>query len=115
MTPWNRLNDELAKRHIKWVTFCEALGVAKQTAGHWKHRGIPAKYFRPISEYLGKSIDWLEFGDDDKPPAVWPFETVDQASWERLTERQKGRLEKAINDEIEAIQAERLKGNGTHR
>jgi transcriptional regulator with XRE-family HTH domain len=36
---------------------------------------------------------------------AWPFE-LDFHRWERLTERQKGRVEKALIDEISRIEAE---------
>ena len=43
----------------------------------------------------------------------WPFEGVDFERWDRLSERQKGRIEKAVNDELDRIEAEHKQANGT--
>lgn len=44
----------------------------------------------------------------------WPFESVDQDRWERLSERQKGRVEDAMLKAIEMIESEnRDRANGT--
>jgi hypothetical protein len=64
MTPWLRLDAELARRRSSWVSLAESLGATKQAVGHWKHRGIPAKYMRKAAEFVGKTIDWLEYGND---------------------------------------------------
>ena len=40
----------------------EALSTTKQAVGHWKTRGIPAKKMRQAAEFVGKSLEWLEFG-----------------------------------------------------
>lgn len=47
--------------------------------------------------------------------AGWPFEDVDFERWDRLTERQKGHVEKAINAELDRIEAEKLQANGPNR
>lgn len=64
--------------------------------------------------------DWLATGLGPKtllPSAAahpsWEFETVDIARWNALSERQKGRVEKAINDELDAIERDSLVKNGT--
>ena len=41
-----------------------ALGTSKQNVLHWRARGIPHKFKRPVADYLGKTVDWLEFGDE---------------------------------------------------
>ena len=42
----------------------------------------------------------------------WPFEEVDLARWDRLTERQKGQVEKVMNDELDRIEGQQVKANG---
>lgn len=42
---------------------------------------------------------------------AWPFEDVDVARWERLTERQKGRVEAAMNAELARIESEQKQAN----
>ena len=65
--------------------------------------------------------DWLATGKGPKSLALttqmqsaWEFETVDVNRWIALSERQKGRVEKAINDELDAIERESLQRNGTN-
>ena len=71
MTPWERVDRELALKRTSWATLGKFLGAEKQTVGHWKTRGIPAKYYRPIATYFNKPTDWTELGDasgqDDGP------------------------------------------------
>jgi len=38
--------------------------------------------------------------------AGWPFEEVDQARFDRLSQRQKGRIEQALMDALDRIEAE---------
>lgn len=51
--------------------------------------------------------------EDVKPYSTqaWPFEDVDVARWERLTERQKGRVEAAMNAELARIESEQKQAN----
>lgn len=63
MTPWERLDAELARRRTSWTSLAEALETTKQAVGHWKTRGIPAKNMRAAAEFVGRSLEWLEFGD----------------------------------------------------
>lgn len=42
----------------------------------------------------------------------WPFDGVDFERWERLTERQKGRVEKSVLDELDRIEMEQKQANG---
>lgn len=68
VTPWDRLNSELARRRISWTALADALGLRKQAVDHWKNRGIPAKYLRRIADFLEKPMDWLELGVDSHHP-----------------------------------------------
>lgn len=75
MSPWERLNAELHDRHKSWSGLAVALDLTKQTVGHWKKRGIPAKYYRQAADFVGKNTDWLEYGVKVEG-ASWPFTTV---------------------------------------
>lgn len=66
MTPWERLDKEITRKRLAWVALADALGLTKQNIGHWKTRGIPAKYMRGAASFVGKSLEWLEFGDTEK-------------------------------------------------
>ena len=46
------------------ATFAAGIGTSKQNMVHWRTRGIPAKFMRPAAEYLGRSVEWLEFGEE---------------------------------------------------
>lgn len=70
---------------------------------------------RPITEKTIAKIHSLSgFENWFLEVSGWPFEEVDFARWHRLTERQKGRVEKAVNNELDLIEAERTQANGTH-
>lgn len=66
MTPWERLDKEITRKRLAWVALADSLGLTKQNIGHWKTRGIPAKYMRGAASFVGKSLEWLEFGDAEK-------------------------------------------------
>ena len=71
MTPWERLDAELARKRSSWTALAKSLGATKQTVGHWKSRGIPAKNMRAAADFVGRSLEWLEFGENsdfDLPP-----------------------------------------------
>ena len=63
MSPWDRLDAELARKRSSWTSLADVLGTTKQAVGHWKTRGIPARSMREAAEFVGKTRDWLEFGD----------------------------------------------------
>lgn len=65
MTPWERLDAEIARKRSSWSSLAAQLDVKKQAVGNWKARGIPAKHMRAAAAFVGKSMDWLEFGEDD--------------------------------------------------
>lgn len=44
--------------------------------------------------------------------AGWPFETIDQERFDRLSERQKGRVEQAVADALALIESESEKQRG---
>jgi len=53
---------------------------------------------RRLEEACKKPRGWM-----DNDPDAWPFEGIAQEEFERLTERQKGEIEKAIKDEMKAL------------
>lgn len=85
MTPWERLDAEIARKRSSWSSLAAQLDVKKQAVGNWKARGIPAKHMRAAAAFVGKSMDWLEFGED--APSNMQWQTVADAKakdkWER--------------------------------
>lgn len=65
MTPLERLDSELARRRITWDSLAKALGTSNQNVSNWTKKGVPVKHYRKIAEFIGKSLDWLEFGTYD--------------------------------------------------
>ena len=63
-TQWDRLNSELSKKHKSWASLADYLGLKKQNVGNWKSRGIPAKYLRKCAEFVSRTHDWLDIGDE---------------------------------------------------
>jgi hypothetical protein len=63
-TQWERLNSELSKKHKSWSSLADYLGLQKQNVGNWKSRGIPAKYLRKSAEFVSRTHDWLDIGDE---------------------------------------------------
>jgi hypothetical protein len=70
-------------------------------------KSFGAKAARETETLLGIPQLYLE-------GAGWPFQAVDQERFERLNERQKGRVEQVLMDIIAAIEAESGKREGTH-
>jgi len=70
MTPWERLESELVRKRKSLSALAKSLGVTKQALGHWKTRGIPAKYLRPAAAFVGRPLEWLEFDDLNEAHAV---------------------------------------------
>lgn len=74
--------------------------------GKEKHRTFGDKAARQIEALLGMPPLHLE-------GAGWPFEEVEEERYQRLTPLQKGRVQKAMLDEIAIIERQQaLKGNG---
>ena len=71
-TQWDRLNSELSKKHKSWASLADHLGLQKQNVGNWKSRGIPAKYLRKCAEFVSRSHDWLDLGEEPQPGGVTP-------------------------------------------
>lgn len=69
-TQWERLNSELSKKHKSWSSLADYLGLQKQNVGNWKSRGIPAKYLRKCAEFVSRTHDWLDIGDESDQPTA---------------------------------------------
>lgn len=97
-----------ANRETAWLA--EKLRTSAQTISGWRERGVPPSRYTAIAAALGCTVDELLGKPPAKPTPVWPFEAVSYERWDRLTERQKGRLEAAILRELEAIEREAPSG-----
>lgn len=95
--------------------FADRLDVSRATIQQWEREGgtAPArKRQEAVAKLIGMTV--AELMSDDAPkahkaPTEWPFEGIDYERWSRLTERQKGRIEKAIIDELNAIEPQPIK------
>lgn len=104
---------------------CTVAGVISSAVSQWFGKGSKeihsiqiepaillgmATGFNPLWLSKGKLPKMLQ-GGTTQP---WPFEEVDIARWNALTERQKGQVEKVVNDELFRIESQRLQANGAH-
>lgn len=60
MTPFERIQIELDRRHLGWQWVADGLDFEIQRVHNWKSRGVPAMHYRAIAELFGRSIDWVE-------------------------------------------------------
>lgn len=67
MSPWDRLIREMTRRRKTLEGLALATGASRQSIGHWGRRGIPARHLRAAADFVGRSMDWLEFGVDADP------------------------------------------------
>jgi phage repressor protein C with HTH and peptisase S24 domain len=84
MTPWERINAELLRRHSGWQKLANHLNFDIQRVHNWKSRGIPSKQYRSIADFLGQSIDWIE-GLEEQPKEVALENNPDYPSIRRVT------------------------------
>lgn len=109
MTPWKRLNDELAKRKIAWSTFGSSLGLTKQNIDHWKSRGIPSRHIRAAADYLGWSTEQLEFGDDHQKTLGGAPPPITTPVTEPTSQRQPTTKAQVLAEEFDRIKDEDLR------
>jgi len=64
MTIWERIDKELAVRRMTWTALAVHLGLGRAATTNWKSKGVPAKHYHSIEQYLGKHPGWAQFGDD---------------------------------------------------
>lgn len=103
---WARISRRVGELHrgkgreVAWLA--DRLGMKIQRVNNWKTRGVPASCLVDIAAAIGWSVNQV-LGLSD-PPALWPFETIDQARFARLTARQLAMVEIAALREIERIE-----------
>lgn len=113
---WTRItrkigsNPQHTGREVAWLA--ENLKLSIQTVNNWKLRGVPTDRFEAIARVLGWTIDEVA-GRKMPPRDPWPFERVDQAEWEQLSERQKGVVEQAMLDALALVKAPSKKQHGS--
>lgn len=76
MTPWERLEREILRKRKSLKGLSEATGASRHSINHWKTRGIPARHMRTCAEFVGRSMDWLEFGVDPSPDLLAAVQTI---------------------------------------
>ncbi len=76
MSPWDRLQKEMTRRRKTLEGLVEATGASRQSIWHWEKRGIPSRHIRAAAEYVGRSMDWLEFGVDSSPDLLESVQTI---------------------------------------
>lgn len=72
LTPTQRMNDVLQRKHIQKKVLADAIGVPPTTLQSWINRGVdfPASYTIPIADVLGVHPLWLLSGADVLPPKI---------------------------------------------
>jgi hypothetical protein len=106
---WCRSRAELrADGEPSIPKLCEKTGKKPQ---YWSDvlreaKSFGSKVAREVEPQLGMPMLYLE-------GAGWPFEEVDQERFLRLSDRQKGRVEQAMLEMIEKIEAEQQQSAGT--
>jgi hypothetical protein len=80
MTPWHRLESELAAQNklLRWLA--GELDLKEQAVNHWPKRGVPSKHHAAIERILKKPRGWLT-GDVDAfaPPSYLSSAAVEIA------------------------------------
>lgn len=92
---------EARGRELSWLA--HKIGVSVQATTNWKARGVPPKHLAAISSALAWEMD--EMLGRTPSHQRWPFE-IDFARFNRLSERQKGRVEAALLRELERLEDE---------
>lgn len=79
----------------------------KATVSAWeKGRGAPDVYrLKDLCSLYAATAEVLLYGGAD----AWPFERVDQALYDQLTELERGQVQTHMQDEVKAILSERSK------
>ncbi len=105
----SRLKKAREQRELSQPALARLAGVSQGTIGNIE-AGIRggASSLAMIAAALQVRYEWLRDGDGpmELPAAYWPFETVDLARFEALSERQKGRIEQAVSDALAAVEAD---------
>ena len=95
-----------ARQHagMTQAQLAEAIGRTKANISSWeagRHRPSiqQARDLARLTSYPFLDMEARQIG------AAWPFETVDMERWTKLSERQKGVLEEAINSKLAELEA----------
>lgn len=70
-----RITETLEKTDKKATDLCDRLGIRTSTMSTWKTRNSdpPAKYIKPIADFLGVSVHYLLTGEE-APAASSPLQ-----------------------------------------
>ena len=103
-----RLKHVMTLRGLTQNDLAERAGLSQGTVGNIANGirgGLPS--LPAIADALDVRYRWLRFGEEPMtpPPLAWPFESLSPDRFARLTERQKGEVERAMLDAIETIEA----------
>ena len=121
----NRLEHALKTRGKSPADLARAVKATESAVSQWlsgESKSMRAINLMATCQFLRCNPNWLAsnrgpsgLGDATEvvllEQAAWPFECVDASRWQALTERQKGRVEAAMNDMLEIIETERHKAN----
>lgn len=109
MTPWQVIEEALGRRKPprkpQWLA--DQLGVSAQVLTNWKARQVPPARFRAIADVLGLTVDQIE-GLAPLPwetETGWPFPDIDQSRFNRLTDLQKGEIQRKVREMIAEFEA----------
>lgn len=98
----------------RWNTtsIAEAIGkpVSKASDLLNGHGAFGSKIARDIEDQLGLPGGYL---DNFSESMLWPFELVDRARYEALSDIAKGAVQTRMMDEIEAQEKKAVRGNGS--
>lgn len=103
MTPWEVIEEALARRKRKPQWLADQLHVTAQVMTNWKTRKVPPARYREISEALGITVDQLE-GLEPLPWQEhdgWPFPKVPRERWEALDDDDKGYVQRKLLQAID--------------
>lgn len=59
-----RVEEELNRTNRRWADLARHAGVTLQVVQNWKARGIPKHALKKVSEFFGRSIEWVLTGKE---------------------------------------------------
>ena len=90
-----------AGREEAWLK--EKLKTTASRVHNWTTRGIPAQAAVQVAAAIGWTVaQVLGVKDPDDP---WPFETVERARWDALSERGRAMVEIKVDQELARLEA----------
>lgn len=101
------------KKRISQKEICTALDISTSTFSNWKNRNTdpPAKYLKPICNYIGISYSDLIEGESQDSHTTFPFEwsaPTEEERQEEIAARQNMLLNayKKMNDTYHSVETE---------